>query len=137
MKIKLGLFLIAASLLLNTNVFADSDPNFYIFLCFGQSNMEGYPRTNQEQDKTVDSRFQMLAAVDFPDMNRKKGNWYDAVPPLCRPGCGLCPADYFGRTLVEKLPKNIKVGVINVAVAGCKIELFEKDTYQNYASTAA
>jgi hypothetical protein len=57
---------------------------------------------------------------------------------LCRAsGTGLCPADYFGRTLVSNLPPNIKVGVINVAVAGCKIEMFDKTNYQAYASTAA
>ena len=137
MKMKLFVFLSAALLSLTPKAFADPDPNFYVFLCFGQSNMEGFPRTIQDQDKTVDSRFQVLAAVDFPNMNRTKGNWYDAVPPLCRPGCGLCPADYFGRTLVANLPKNIRVGVVNVSVAGCKIELFEKETYQTYASTAA
>jgi hypothetical protein len=84
----------------------------------------------------VDNRFQVLAAVDFPSMDRKKDNWYVAVPPLCRPGCGLCPADYFGRTLVAAVPKNVRVGVVNVAVAGCKIELFEKTNFQAYASTA-
>lgn len=62
------------------------------------------------------------------------GNWYTAVPPLCRPSTGLCPADYFGRTLVANLPKNIAVGVVNVAVGGCKIELFEQDTYQSYVA---
>jgi hypothetical protein len=108
------------------------DPNFYIFLAFGQSNMEGYPRTIEDQDQTVDPRFQMMAAVDFPGMNRTKGNWYPAVPPLCRPSCGLCPADYFGRTLVANLPKNIRVGVINVAVAGCGIEMFQKTNYEAY-----
>jgi hypothetical protein len=56
---------------------------------------------------------------------------------LCRGNTGLCPADYFGRTLVANLPEKIRVGVVNVSVAGCKIELFEKDTYQTYASTAA
>jgi hypothetical protein len=137
MKKKLGLFFIAALLSFATNAFADPDPNFYIFLCFGQSNMEGYPRTIEDQDKTVDKRFQVLAVVDFPNMGRTKGNWYDAVPPLCRPGCGLCPADYFGRTLVANLPEKIRVGVVNISVAGCKIELFEKDTYKTYASTAA
>jgi hypothetical protein len=114
----------------------DPDPNFHIFLCFGQSNMEGYPGIEQ-QDKTVEERFQMLAAVDFPKLNRKKGEWYPAVAPLCRGNSGLCPADYFGRTMVAKLPKNIKVGVVNVSVAGCKIELFDKDNYQAYAKTAA
>ena len=136
MKTKLGLLLLTALLSFTANSFADPDPNFYVFLCFGQSNMEGFPRTIEDQDRTVDKRFQVLAAVDFPNMNRTKGNWYDAVPPLCRPGCGLCPADYFGRTLVANLPKDIRVGVVNVSVAGCKIELFEKDTYKTYASTA-
>jgi alpha-L-fucosidase 2 len=98
--------------------------------------MEGYPGIQSEDTTNVDSRFQVLAAVDFPKLGRQKGHWYQAVPPLCRPYCGLCPADYFGRTLVARLPKNIKVGVINVAVGGCKIELFEKDQYQAYAATA-
>lgn len=136
MKIKLRLLvLLAGLLLLNVNAFSQ-DTNFWIFLCFGQSNMEGFPGV-QEQDKTnVDNRFQVLAAVNFPNMGRTKGNWYTAVPPLCRPGCGLCPVDYFGRTLVANLPKNIKVGVVVVAVAGCKIELFAKNNYQSYASNA-
>ena len=45
--------------------------------------------------------------------------------------------DYFGRTLVAGLPENIRVGVVKVAVPGCKIELFQKDTYTNYAATVA
>ena len=119
----------------NVKVFSQ-DKNFYIFLCFGQSNMEGFPGI-EEQDKTdVDNRFQMLAAVDFQKLGREKGHWYTAVPPLCRPSTGLCPADYFGRTMVANLPKNIRVGVVVVAVAGCKIELFDKDNYQTYDSTA-
>jgi hypothetical protein len=136
MKLKPGLFLLAGLLLFNTNAFSQ-DTNFFIFLAFGQSNMEGYPGTIQDQDKTVDNRFQMLAAVDFPGMSRTKGNWYPAVPPVCRPGCGLCPADYFGRTLVTNLPSSIRVGVINVAVAGCKIEMFQKTNYQAYVSREA
>ena len=110
MKMQTRWILFALLLSFTANAFASPDPNFYIFLCFGQSNMEGFPGL-QEQDKTgVDPRFQLLAAVDFPQMDREKGNWYDAVPPLCRPGCGLCPADYFGRTLVANLPKAIKIG---------------------------
>jgi hypothetical protein len=111
------------------------DPNFYIFLCFGQSNMEGFPGV-EEQDKTVVERFKVLAAVDFPRLGRKKGNWYPAVPPLCRGSTGLGPADYFGRTLVAHLRKEIKVGVVNVSVAGCKIELFDRANYETYARTA-
>ena len=44
------------------------DPNFHVYLAFGQSNMEGYPGI-EPQDKTgVDKRFQMLAAVDFASL---------------------------------------------------------------------
>src|ERR1017187_65516 len=136
MKMKPTLLVLAGLLLLNANAFSQ-DTNFWIFVCFGQSNMEGFPGI-PEQDKTnVDNRFEVLASVDFPNMDRKKGSWYTAVPPLCRPGCGLCPADYFGRTLVANLPANIRVGIVNVSVAGCKIELFEKTNYESYASTAA
>jgi hypothetical protein len=126
---------LAGLLLLAANAYSQ-DKNFFIFLCFGQSNMEGFPGI-QEQDKTsADPRFQVLAAVDFPQLDRKKGGWYVAVPPLCRPSTGLCPADYFGRTLVAHLPDNARIGVVNVAVGGCKIELFDKTNYQSYVATA-
>ncbi len=126
---------VAGLLLLSATAYSQ-DKDFYIFLCFGQSNMEGFPGI-QEQDKAgVDERFQALAAVDFPKLDRKQNHWYTAIPPLCRPTTGLCPADYFGRTLVADLPSHIRVGVINVAVAGCKIELFDKTHYQSYASQA-
>lgn len=59
------------------------------------------------------------------------------MPPLCRPSSGLSPADYFGRTLVSNLPPAIRIGVVTVAVAGSRIELFEPSSYQAYASNAA
>ena len=55
---------------------------------------------------------------------------------MCRCCTGLTPVDYFGRTLVENLPKNIRVGVIDVAVGGCDIELFDKENYRSYVKTA-
>jgi len=134
MKRKFSLFLLAALLWFPGRACAQ-DPNFYIFLCFGQSNMEGAGRI-EEQDKTVDERFQVLEVVDAPNLQRTKGNWYAAIPPLARARTGICPADYFGRTMVANLPKNARVGVVNVAVAGCKIELFDKDSYQSYLETA-
>ena len=127
---------LAALLWFNANTFSQYT-NFWIFLCLGQSNMEGFPGL-EEQDKTgVDNRFRVFASVDFPKQGRTKGSWYPAVPPLCRPSSGICPADYFGRTLVSNLPPQITVGVVNVSVAGCKIELFEPANYQAYASNAA
>src|SRR6476469_3136608 len=121
-------------LLFNATTFSQ-DPKFYIVLCFGQSNMEGNARA-EIQDSTVDNRFQVMEAVDCPNLGREKGKWYPAIPPLCRCRTGLTPADYFGRTLAENLPKDIVVGVINVSVGGCKIELFDKDHYETYVSTA-
>jgi hypothetical protein len=134
MKIKLGIILIAVFIFYDLKVYPQ-DPDFYIFLCFGQSNMEGNARF-EPQDTIVDCRFQLMESVDCPNLGRTKGNWYPAVPPLCRCHTGLTPADYFGRTMVSKLPKNIRIGIINVSVGGCKIELFDKDNYQSYVSSA-
>jgi hypothetical protein len=127
--------LISLLLLAGINSFAQ-DPNFYIYLCFGQSNMEGAARA-EAQDSIVDPRFQVMQTVDCSNIGREKGHWYTAVPPLCRCRTGLSPADYFGRTMVANLPANVKVGVINVSVGGCKIELFDKENYKAYVETAA
>ena len=130
------LLLIAGLLLFTTKTLA-ADTNFWIFLCFGQSNMEGFPGIEAVDREPADPRFRVLAAVDFPKLERRKGEWYPAVPPLCRPSSGLSPADYFGRTLASNLPPAIRIGVVTVAVAGSRIELFEPSSYQAYASNAA
>ena len=111
------------------------DANFYIYLCLGQSNMEGNARY-EAQDTLVDARFQVLAAVDNKELGRVKGEWYPARAPLCRPNTGLTPADYFGRTLVENLPPHVRIGVVHVAIGGCRIELFQKDKCEEYIKTA-
>ena len=135
MKIKSGLVLLIGFVLLNMTAFSQNK-KFYIYLCFGQSNMEGNARKFEAQDSIVDPRFKVMETVDCPNLNRIKGNWYTAIPPLCRCNTGLTPSDYFGKTMVANLPKDITVGVINVAIGGCKIELFDKDNYQTYISTA-
>jgi hypothetical protein len=88
MTARLAWLLSVALLVLSAQASAAPDPNFYIFLCFGQSNMEGAGRI-EAQDKTVDDRFQVLEAVDAPSLGRSKGNWYPAVPPLCRARTGI------------------------------------------------
>ena len=133
-RLVLLIFLAIASLAAETR--AEDHPRRYVFLCFGQSNMEGFPGIEEQDRGPVDERFQVLAPVYFPDPKREKGRWYPAVPPLCRPSAGLGPADYFGRTLVSRLPASVSVGVVNVAIGGCKIELFEKETYPAYVATA-
>ena len=135
MKYSLKRFLTAGLLLWVTGACAQ-DPNFHIFLCLGQSNMEGYPGIPEAEKGPVDPRFLVLASTDFPEHNRLKGQWYPATPPLSRPSAGLSPADYFGRALVAALPAGHRVGVVNVAVGGCKIELFDRATAPAYVATA-
>jgi hypothetical protein len=112
------------------------DPNFHVFLCLGQSNMEGFPGIPEEEKAYRDPRFQVLAAVDFPALGRERGQWSPAFPPLCRPNSGMSPADHFGRTLVAALPARARVGVVNVSVGGCKIELFEPAASGEYIAQA-
>ncbi|WP_295858242.1 sialate O-acetylesterase [uncultured Fibrobacter sp.] len=123
------------ALMAAASVYADPDPNFHIYLAFGQSNMEGQG-TIESQDKTVDPRFQMLSTIDNFN-GRKLGTWNEAIPPLANKHGGLGPTDYFGRTLVEKLDPQIKVGVVVVAVAGCSIVLFDPPVSQSYWSQQA
>src|ERR1035437_6645601 len=132
---KLRIFTCAVLILLSMKGFSQ-DSKFYIFICFRQSNMEGNGRIEPQDTVGVDSRLKVLYAVDCPDKGRVKDTWYTAVPPLARCRTGLTPADYFGRTLVANLKKKIKIGIINVSVAGAKIEIFEKDSYQSYLATA-
>jgi hypothetical protein len=135
MKMKMALFLLAVLLTAATQALAKPDPNFHIYLCFGQSNMEGGGRI-EEQERTVDPRFQVLADFDNPSRGWKKGQWYDAIPPLTRRTRGISLVDSFGRTMVANLPKNIRVGVVKVGVSGTKIELWDQGSYREYLATA-
>ena len=118
-----------------------ADPNFYIFLCFGQSNMEGNARPEAADLASPGPRFLLMPAVDFPAANgrpeRKMGEWCEASAPLCRPNTGLTPADWFGRTLVASLPENIKIGVIHVAIGGIDIKGFLPDSIPDYVKKKA
>ena len=119
----------------------EPDPNFYIFLCFGQSNMEGNARPEAVDLASPGPRFLLMPAVDFPAANgrpeRKMGEWCEASAPLCRANTGLTPADWFGRTLLASLPENIKIGVIHVAIGGIDIKGFLPDSIDNYVKTKA
>lgn len=133
MYMKTKYFLIAIVLIGQIGFAQDS--NFHVYLSFGQSNMEGHAKF-ESQDTVGIKRFQVLQSVDCPEIGREAGKWYTAVPPLSRCDTGLTPIDYFGRTMVQNLTQEIKVGVINVAVGGCKIELFDKENYSEYVANA-
>lgn len=112
---------------LSVNAQEEPDPNFYIYLCYGQSNMEGAGQIEQIDRTDIDPRFQMMAAVDFSNPSRKMYEWYEATPPLVRQSTGLGPTDWFGRTMVDNLPEDVRVGVIVVAVGGAGIQHLDKD----------
>lgn len=111
------------------------NPNLHIYLCFGQSNMEGSAPAEAVDMESVNSRFLMYSAVDMPKRGRERGKWYVAYPPLCGQDYGLSPADYFGRTMVQRLPDSITVAVINVAIGGTSIDLFDEDKADAYLPT--
>lgn len=125
-----------AALLISNRASAAADPNFYIFLCFGQSNMEGAARPEAQDLASPGPRFLLMPAVDDPGRGRKMGQWCEATPPLCRPNTGLTPADWFGRTLVASLPENIRIGVIHVAIGGIDIKGFLPDSISTYIKRA-
>ena len=104
----------------------EPDPNFYIYLCFGQSNMEGNAQW-ETCDESVNNRFRMFATTNFSSPSRSLGKEYPAKCPIVSPVGKLGVSDYFGRTMVAALPKDIKVGVVAVAMGGSPIEMFDKD----------
>jgi hypothetical protein len=45
------------------------DPNFHIYLCIGQSNMEAGARPAEQDMDFNDPRFSFVAAVDMPTLD--------------------------------------------------------------------
>ncbi|MCB9495804.1 MAG: sialate O-acetylesterase [Fibrobacteria bacterium] len=134
-KTKVGLILASLGALSGAPASAQVDPNFHIYLAFGQSNMEGYANFASDYnstDKQSLPRFQVLGATTCTNLQRTKDQWSPGIAPLFRCGTGLSPVDYFARTLVDSLPANIKIGIVPVAVAGTKIVGFDPAKYASY-----
>ena len=128
--------LLLATLTAMPSATAAQDPNFHIYICFGQSNMEGAARPEAQDTVSPGRRLLLMPAVDDPRRGRKMGEWCEAAAPLCRPNTGLTPADWFGRTLIQGLPDEVRVGIIHVAIGGIRIEGFMPDEIDEYAKTA-
>lgn len=128
MKYCVALFLFMTASVFEMN--AEVDHKFHIYLCFGQSNMEGGVPAEGVDMEYVDPRFQVLA-TDATNANRTMGNWYPAYPCIVGLG-GLCPIDYFGRSMVAALPADYRVGVVAVAAGGLDIRAFFPDTGEDY-----
>lgn len=69
---KKKLLILGALLMGLTKVSAAVDPNFQIYLCFGQSNMEGNAAIEDEDRTGVDPRFMAMYAVDDEKAGWKK-----------------------------------------------------------------
>ena len=124
------LILMTASVL---EVKAEADPHFHIYLCFGQSNMEGAMPPEGIDTEYVDDRFQTLACDYFTSPSRVMGQWYTAYPPIVRENTYLGMADYFGRTMVAAMPADYRVGVVDVAVGGVDIRAFMPERASEYS----
>lgn len=120
-------FILLLSMFVMAEYSKAQDSNFWIFLCFGQSNMAGSAPI-EKQDSVVPEGFLSMSAVNGTD-GRRIGEWRRAIPPLCRQDSHLSPVDYFGREVLKRAPKGTRIGVVHVAVEGCPIDFFDKDGY--------
>jgi hypothetical protein len=100
------------------------DPNFFIFLLIGQSNMEGVPPA-QAQDMTPNPRVKVLALNNCAQRNQVYNQWYTASPSLHTCQSTLGPGDYFGKAMADALPNNT-IGLVPAAIAGVDIAFFQK-----------
>lgn len=109
------------------------DPDFFIFLGIGQSNMQG-KATIAKSDKKTDSNFtaedwaRYFKLIIVNEDASKIGTWETALPPIVRPDTKLGVTDHFGRYLVKGLDERYKIGVAVVAVDGCSNRAFSKDS---------
>jgi hypothetical protein len=101
-----------------------ADPNFYVFLLIGQSNMEGTPQP-QAQDRETNPRVKVLAYDNCSGLGRTYNQWYTASPPLHSCGLGVGPGDYFAKTLAAQYPEKT-IGLVPCAIAGVDIAFFQK-----------
>lgn len=109
------------------------DPNFHIYLAFGQSNMSGQAEVTNS-DKIVDSRFMLLRAANHS--GQTVGEFFPGVPPMGHSQSKMGIADFFGRKMIQELPSTIKIAIANISIGGQSIDLFDKATNASYISKA-
>ncbi len=136
----IAMWLVGGLLMLASIATAAPNPNFHIYIAYGQSNIAGNGDIvpSEDQDK-YSEKFLMLASHNANASQRsgktnqsiKTGEWYTAIPPMFHPFENLSPADYFGRAMVDSLP-GVTVGIIPVAIGAVSIRAFDKDQYESY-----
>jgi GH35 family endo-1,4-beta-xylanase len=112
---------------------AAPDPNFHIYLLFGQSNMEGQAPPSQ-QDYQTNPRVMVMQDETCSGVGLY-GQWRPASPPLIRCVGKLGPGDYFGKTLAENTDPDVTIGLVGAAYQGQSIDFFLKDCAQRGTCT--
>ena len=137
----IAMWMMGGVLLFTTTAYAAPNPNFHIYIAYGQSNMAGNGEIQPDSDQVAKPNFIMLASHTANASQRsgnttqsiETGKWYSAIPPMFHSFENLSPADYFGRAMVDALP-GVTVGIIPVAIGGVSIKAFLPDQYQAYFS---
>lgn len=127
---------VAATAALLTACTKQPEPQKHLFLAIGQSNMVGKGEVSAE-DSIVSPRFLNLASTKTDD--REIGEWRVAIPGNCRPGYDypnyVSLTDHFGKTLLEYLPEQDSIAVLQVGVDGCPMRLFDPDQCQGFVDS--
>jgi hypothetical protein len=127
------------------NLGAAPDANFHCYLLFGQSNMAGggagvplggNSGTLIAADCDTSTRVKVLAFCDCAagvsgaactyNTSHTHDTWYTARPPLHICNEGLCPGDWFAKTMLDSIRADIKIGLIPCALSGQALNVFSK-----------
>lgn len=126
--------IVFAAIIAMSMAWSEPDPNFHIYIAYGQSNMEGAANA-EDSDLVEHPRFKLIASQVCDRHHRDTiGAVYPAIPGLSGCGNGISIADWFGRTMADSTPK-VTIGIVSVAVGGASIKLFDKDQYADYIPT--
>jgi|GEM_PF-1334962 len=131
----------------------------HVYLAFGQSNMRGPGPIRASDKENIPDNLQVLnimtglyggTSTSNGGIQREKGQWYKAIPPLIIRGnlqhwqgqftIGLGPADWFGRTVYANKPANVShIGIIPVGGGDLALGAYHKDwgTSRYFASGQA
>lgn len=121
-----------AQALVQTTTPTPNGAKFHCFLLLGQSNMAGYALA-QSSDKVEDPRVLVLGYDNNAALGRVTNKWDVASPPLHASWLNaIGPGDWFGKTMIQKVPSGDTIGLIPCAISGERIETFMKSGGTKY-----
>lgn len=135
---------VAAAAALPTS--AQVDPNYHLYLLFGQSNMAGGGAgvpiggsgagTLIAADCDTSPRVKVLAFCNCASGSgaactqyssvRTENTWYTAFPALHICNEGVSPGDWFAKTMLDSIRSDIKIGLVPCALSGQALTVFVK-----------